>query len=390
MLLEAPRNLEIMGSVKINEVQKILKLESNSFDAPPLFNISKDEIDEIMNRMMIVIPTKNERLNLLDNVLKAIPQNCHIALVSNSQRNKRDVYRGEQELINNFHNLTNQSISMIHQKDPGLADAFKSAGYTKILDESGLIRDGKAEGMIAATVLANYYKKDYIGFIDADNYIPGAVNEYVKDYAAGFAMSKSPYAMVRLHWRYKPKIVGRKLYFKKWGRVSETTNRFLNLLLAINTQFEVDIIKTGNAGEHAMSTKLANLIDYSTGYSIEPYHFIYLLEEFGGKEIKKRDVAKYGVDVFQIETLNPHLHEDKGERHVANMLIDSLSTIFHSNMANDQVRSEILEELRRDGAMGNEQNEPRKSTKLPSIGNIDASKFMRTVISESKSFADLS
>jgi mannosyl-3-phosphoglycerate synthase len=86
--------------------------------------------------------------------------------------------------------------------------------------------------MIIGMLLAKSLGKDFIGFVDADNYVPGSVREYVIDYAAGFCMSKTPYSMVRLHWRYKPKVVEDRLYFKKWGRVSEATNRYLNLLIS--------------------------------------------------------------------------------------------------------------------------------------------------------------
>ena len=43
--------------------------------------------------------------------------------------------------------------------------------------------------MILATVLAHLAGRRYVGFIDADNYFPGGVHEYVRGYAAGFARS---------------------------------------------------------------------------------------------------------------------------------------------------------------------------------------------------------
>ena len=69
--------------------------------------------------------------------------------------------------------------------------------------------------MVLGIIMAALMGKDFVGFIDTDNYIPGAVMEYVKHYAAGFSMASSPYAMIRILWRYKPKLVG-ELYFKRW------------------------------------------------------------------------------------------------------------------------------------------------------------------------------
>jgi len=387
MLVEAPRHAEILGSVKIFDVQKVLKLESGDFEAPLLRCISNEEIEEILEKMVIIIPVKNERINLLDGVLRAIPQKCKIIVVSNSTRMKRDVFKMEEDVIRRFYRLTKHPILIIHQKDPGVALSYREVGFESIIDGNGLVRDGKAEGMITGLLIAKYLKKDYIGFVDADNYFPSAVNEYVRDYAAGFCMSKSPYSMVRLHWKHKPKIVKRKLYFKKWGRVSEITNKYLNLLLASQTGFETDIIKTGNAGEHAMTMELADIMKFSTGYSIEPYQFIYLLEEFGKGETEYVDAANTGIEVFQIETLNPHLHEEKGEKHVKGMMMDSLATIFYSRLANKYLKSKIIEELKANKVIETEK-EIKKNHVIPSIKEIDNKKFVKLLEENSETIVN--
>ncbi|AEA47006.1 mannosyl-3-phosphoglycerate synthase [Archaeoglobus veneficus] len=376
MLIEAPRHAEIFGSVKIYDVQKVLKLDSEKIDTPLLRSFSKDEIEEVLNKLSVIIPIKNEKIHLLDGVLRAVPRSCPIIVVSNSQRGKRDVFKMERDVIAHFHNLTKHPVTVIHQKDPGLGLAFKEVGYDRILDENGFVRDGKAEGMIAGLLLAKHMGKEYVGFVDADNYVPCAVNEYIKDFAAGLCMSESPYAMVRLHWRHKPKIVKSKLYFRKWGRVSEVTNRYLNLLLAAQTGFETHIIKTGNAGEHAMTMRLAEIMGYSTGYSIEPYQYIYLLEEFWKGEGRYSEATSAGIEVFQIETLNPHIHEEKGEKHVKDMLHDSLSTIYHSRLSDRQLKSKILEELKANNVL-KEGEKPRKNITIPPIKEIDVNSFMK-------------
>jgi len=387
MLIEAPRHAEILGSVKIYDVQKVLKLESGEFEAPLLRCISTDEVEEVLERMVIIIPVRNERINLLDGVLRAIPQKCTIIVVSNSSRIKRDIFKMEEDVIKRFYRLTKHPIMIIHQKDPGIALSYKEVGFESIINGDGLVRDGKAEGMITGLLIAKFLKKDYIGFIDADNYFPSAVNEYVRDYAAGFCMSKSPYSMVRLHWRHKPKIVKRRLYFKKWGRVSEITNKYLNLLLANQTGFETDIIKTGNAGEHAMTMELAGIMEFSTGYSIEPYQLIYLLEEFGRGETEYVDAANTGIEVFQIETLNPHLHEEKGEKHIKGMMMDSLSTIFYSQLANKYLKSKIIDELRANKVIESERD-IKKNHIIPSIKDIDNRKFIKVLEESSETIVN--
>ena len=297
MLIETPRHREVVGAVRISEIQRILKLECNSHEESLTENVTKDSLEETMDDMTIVLPVMDERLNLLDGVLKAIPDSCNIAIVSNSQRKSNRSFEMEKELVEGFYDTTRHPISIVHQRDPGLAKAFDEVGYDHLLDADGKVRNGKAEGMLAGLLLAKNSDKKYVGFIDADNYIPGSTNEYVRDFAAGFCMSDSPYTFVRLHWSHKPKVVGKRLQFNKWGRVSELTNRYLNQLIAEQTGFGTEIMKTGNAGEHALTMALAEKLDYSTGYSIEPYHIVHLLEKFGKDAKDDGDVVKKGVDI---------------------------------------------------------------------------------------------
>ncbi len=385
MLIELPRRTEIFGSVKIHEMQRVLKIDSGGFTNPRAKDIPLDVIKDVLKRFAIIVPVKDEKLHLLDGVLRAIPFDCTIIVVSNTNRDAPDGYKMECDLVQNIHELTQQELIIVHQKDPDLGVAFQEAGYDALLDEHTVVRDGKAEGMIIGMLLAKALGKEYIGFADADNYIPGSVREYVIDYAAGFCMAESPYSMVRLHWRYKPKVVEDKLYFKKWGRVSETTNKYLNLLMSLHSGFETRILITGNAGEHALTTKLADILSYSTGYSIEPYHFVCLFDNFGASVKKYPDLeaATAGIEVFQIETLNPHIHEEKGGMHIRNMLLDSLQTVYHSKLSNDYVRDKILEEL---GDML-EWEEPRQNLVMPPIASVDAVQFEAQLATTAKSYA---
>ncbi len=374
MLIELPKHSEVFGSVKIHELQKVLKLESGKVIAPLIRGFSREELKEVFSKMAIVVPVKDERMHLLDGVLRSIPEDCTVVVVSNSRGEEQDVFKLETNLPSKFSNISNQRIAVIHQKDPGLSLAFKEVGYESILDKNGLVRDGKGEGMIVGVLISKMLGCDYVGFVDADNYIPCSVNEYVSIYASVLSLAESPYAMVRLHWRYKPKVMEDRLYFRKWGRVSEITNKYINMLLSMMTGFETLIVKTGNAGEHAMTMKLAEIMEFSTGYSIEPYQLIYLLEEFWNGETRFKDALSSGVSVYQVETINPHVHEEKGEKHIKEMLLASLSVIYHSKLAKDELKERIFEELRNHEVVKSKR-EIRRCVRMPPICDIDVRKF---------------
>ena len=385
MRIESPRYTERFGSVRINDVQQVLELDSGKAKELPLQEniavqkVEEDVIKDFEEKMAIVIPTKDEKLKLFEGVVSGVPHECLIIVVSNSQRKGVDRFRMEKDTLSQYCHFTRREALIIHQKDPVLARALAEAGYTDILGEDGLVRNGKAEGMVAAMLIAMLAKKEYVGFIDADNYFPGSVWEYARCYAAGFSMAKSPYAIVRILWRYKPKISAG-VFFKKWGRVSEITNRCMNSLISNQTGFETQIIKTGNAGEHAMSLKLAEILTYASGYAVEPQELVSIFEGFGGiLPMAHPTAARHGVEIFQTETRNPHLHEEKGGQHLlTEMLLPGLGAVYHSPLCDDETKQVITNELLQQNALKPGEKPPKPRLIAP-LKNVDLKKFTATM-----------
>jgi mannosyl-3-phosphoglycerate synthase len=351
MKLDHPRYTERFGAISLHGVQRVYELDSGFSNGRPtsetIRSIGNEEISEIEKKMAIVIPIKGERLKLLEGVLSGIPHDCLTIIVSNSPRQPVDRYKLEKEALEQFNRFVGKNALILHQKDPGLSDALKEVGYTSIFGPDDIVRNGKAEGMVIGMLLAKMAGKEFVGFIDADNYVPGAVNEYVKIFASGLAMSNSPYTMVRISWIYKPKVSESGLYFSKWGRVSEITNQYLNSLVSYYTGFETEVMRTGNSGEHCMSMKLAELLTYSSGFSVEPYEIVNVLEEFGGiLPTENQDAMDKGIEISQVETRNPHFHEEKGDDHIKEMFFGSLGCIYHSKICPPRLREKIIEELR--------------------------------------------
>ena len=384
MFIESPRYTERFGAVRINAVQRVIALDSGfKSELPPygamgMMKIDEDTIKRFEDKMAVVISIKDEKLKLFEGVISGLPHDCLIIVVSNSQQGRIDRFKMEKDALNQICRYTMRNAFIVHQKDPIIAEAIRQAGYSDILGEDGLIRDGKSEAMVMGLLMAKVARKEYVGFIDADNYFPGAVLEYVRNFAAGFSLARSPYSMVRILWHYKTKISGG-IYFKKWGRVSETTNKCLNDLIFSKTDFETEVIRTGNAGEHAISMKLAELLPYASGYAVEPGELMFLFESFGGilPEID-HEAVEHGIDLFQIETRNPHMHEEKGTQHLKDMLLSGLATIYHSPLCEESTKRLILRELVNQGALSSRGKPPVPHFNAP-IGKIDSSKFMDAI-----------
>ncbi|HEX5975763.1 MAG TPA: mannosyl-3-phosphoglycerate synthase [Nitrososphaeraceae archaeon] len=390
MRVDLPRYTERFGSISLHGVQRVYELDSGSSNGRPtseaIRRIGNEEMSEIERKMAIVIPVKGERLKLLEGVLSGIPHDCLTIIVSNSPRQPVDRYKLEKEALEQFNQFAEKNALIVHQKDPGLSEALREVGYTSIFGPDDMVRNGKAEGMIIGMLLTKMAGKEYVGFIDADNYVPGAVNEYVKIYASGIAMSNTPYTMVRVSWIYKPKISETGVYFSKWGRVSEITNQYLNSLISYYTGFETEVMRTGNSGEHCMSMKLAELLTYSSSFSVETYEMVNLLEEFGGiVPTENQEAMDKGIEVMQVETRNPHFHEEKGDIHLKEMIDGSLGCIYHSKICHPKLREKIIEELRGKGVI-EENQEPSVLQKINPFKDIDMLQFGKILHNRATSF----
>jgi mannosyl-3-phosphoglycerate synthase len=363
------------------------KNKNTKTESEVIRSIDDEIISKIEAEMAIVIPIKGERLKLLEGVLSGIPHDCLTIIVSNSPREPIDRYKLEKQAFEQFNRFTEKKSVIIHQKDHGLAKALEGVEYPDLFDSEGKIRNGKGEGMFIGMLLSKMMGKKYVGFVDSDNYVPGAVNEYTKIFSSGIALSTTPYTMVRVSWIYKPKISESGVRFSKLGRVSEMTNQFLNLMISYYTGFETEVIRTGNSGEHCMSVQLAELLTYSSGFSIEPYEIVNLLEQFGGiTPPEHKDTMEKGVEVMQIETRNPHFHEEKGDLHIKEMFSQGWGSIFHSKLCHPELREKLKAELVSRGIL-DKVKEPPQLPKMRPFIDIDILKFEKILKEQTNSLS---
>jgi mannosyl-3-phosphoglycerate synthase len=387
---------ERFGAVRIHELQRVIELDSGAVaDAgqPGLSAGSRivgpEALRAVETQLVIVVPCMNETRSVIEGVLSGIPHDCLIVLVSNSDRSPVDRYEIEAQTVEQFCRLAGRSAVTVHQRDPGLAAAFKAAGMEELIDDDGLVRRGKGEAMLIGMALAAMTGRRYVGYVDADNYVPGAVHEYCKAYAAGLHIAGSPYSMVRISWHSKPKLRDGRLFFSRRGRSSEVTNEWLNKLLAEYSGFGTEVIATGNAGEHAMSLALGLKLRLAGGFAVEPYEYVDLFEQFGGVlESNDPEVMTSSVPVVQIETRNPHFHDNKGEEHVQGMRMQALNVVYHSPVTLPAVRQAIIEFMVAQGALEVGQ-EPQRERVYPPVGSLDLDLLYDGLDAEALSFRQL-
>jgi mannosyl-3-phosphoglycerate synthase len=385
--LDRPHRTERFGAVRIHELQRVIELDSGSCDeavdrSKTSLRVPAGAIRAVEQDMVVVVPCMNETRKVIEGVLSGIPHGCLIVLVSNSSRQPVDRYEIEAQTVEQFCQLADRPAITVHQRDPGLAAAMKAAGATDLIGEDGLLRTGKGEAMFIGLALAALTGRRYLGYIDADNFVPGAVNEYCKAYAAAMHLADSPYAMVRICWHSKPKLRDGRLFFSRRGRTSQLTNQFLNQLIGEYCGFGTEVVATGNAGEHAFTMALGMKLRLASGFAVEPYEFLDLFEQFGGVlESPHPEVMERSVSVSQIETRNPHFHDDKGDNHVQDMRLQALNVLYHSPVCLPSVRSDILDFLVGQGEIA-PGGEPNRERTYPPVGTLALDRLCDVVLTE--------
>lgn len=237
-------------------------------------------LEAVFEKMVIIVPCKDEPVKTIQNILRGVPPDCAVILVSNC----RDGYQAKARMLENTCRYGREAI-LVHQKFRGAAAAFDAVGVRELLDQTfpEKIRDGKGEGMYLGIAMARTFfpDREYVGFVDADNQVPGSVNEYCRVYAAGFILSNQyddsgdEHVMVRVSWPSKPKVRDGEISFDEpEGRSSRVVNRFLDRLFAEPFGDGSKFITTGNAGEHAMTMDMALSSRWANGYAIETYQFM--------------------------------------------------------------------------------------------------------------------
>lgn len=427
MRLNFNGNLARVGNVDVHAVSKVTQLDSGVIVGRDRYETLEDgSVDATLShlslvgieeQLAIIVPCMNEEHFILEGVLRGIPNHCLVILVSNSNAEN---FKAESIILADICTTTQRNGIVVHQQDPGLACAFAGAGMWHITtakadansrNSTGRIGicNGKGEAMMIGVALAKIADKAFVGFIDADNFVPGAVHEYCKIYAAGLhhalhdssSPSKSgdqPLVMVRLKWKSKPKIIDGKLVPQDSGRCSRIVNEWMNRLLmsVLGHESQYDILKTANAGEHAMSIDLAMRLQFATGYAVEPFQLIDAWERSGVLPLippgtpPRSDAHQIQFDnlplgnrvkILQVETMNPHIHDfGKGEEHVLKMQSQGLGTIYHSKVMSQGLRDQLQAFMSKElmGIVGKD-GIPQETCAYPPMEGMDWEAFQWTL-----------
>ncbi|MFI5844945.1 mannosyl-3-phosphoglycerate synthase [Catenuloplanes sp. NPDC051500] len=385
MRLEQHLRDERFGAVRIHELQRVVELDSGRHPAGRAGDseiVPADEIGDVLRQMVIVVPCMDEPRRVIEGVLAGIPHDCLIVLVSNSERTPVDRFAIEVQGVEDFCRIAERAAVVVHQGDPGLASAIKAAGLPELLDDDGLVRGGKGEAMLIGMAIAAMTGRAYVGYVGADNHVPGAVHEYVTAYAAGLRLAGGPYAMVRIPRHPRPVVREGRLLLDGTGGDAEITNYFLNRVLAEHSGLATEMIATGDAGERALSLPLGLRLRAAGGRAGEAHEFVDLFAQFGSPE-------QEAVTVLQIEMRDSQSPDeasagDPGAGSEPGRWADVLGALYHSPVTPPVVREEIVRFLADRGL-----SQPRPEWIYPPLAALDFDLLKEVLAREAGTFREI-
>jgi mannosyl-3-phosphoglycerate synthase len=92
-----------------------------------------------------------------------------------------------------------------------------------------------------------------------------------------------------------------------------------------------------------------------------------------------------GIEILQIETRNPHFHEEKGDAHLRQMFLEALGCIFHSKICHPELRDKIKSELQSRELLEGAEEPPQLQTIKP-FKDVDVSAFSQVLHEKATSY----
>ncbi len=296
------------------------------------------DMDYFVRHTAFVISHKSEPVDTLLTILRYIPADSPRIVVTNcSPRTLPQLsYALGEELT------SRGATYLVHQKDAHIAQFFHECGVPHILDASGVVRNGKGEGMYIGTILAALLGTvEWVVYFDADNYAPSALLEYILAMGQLFTSSSagaySPYRgrqeypesaplhNVRVCWASKPHYNG--VTFtpqpQVLGRCTQVIAPLCDELLRAWAPENNQRLLASNAGEQGMTMAAATALRFSSGFSIETFQLLELAL-IGARNPN----ATARVRLQQYLSSSPHFHEKKDDAHIRDMIADSLGGIL--------------------------------------------------------------
>ena len=281
----------------------------------------------LLGRMAFVVCHKNEHVQTLVGVLRHLPTESSIVVVSNCP----EPQLGELRSLLSGLLARHQRVFVVHQRDRAIARFFGDRGVTGILGGDDLVRNGKGEAMYIGALCAVLLESTGgVVFYDADNHMPSSLLEYTFGIATELAKTNSmaldgaeTLHNIRLAWASKVDFREPLPDGPVMGRCSAVVSPLITTIVESLFGAVSPPIRSPNAGEQAMSWDAVTTLRFSSGFSNEAFQLLDLLFASVSSNGRPRRVL-----LQQFHSVNPHVHTKRNDEHIRNLVAQSVGGIL--------------------------------------------------------------
>jgi mannosyl-3-phosphoglycerate synthase len=367
MIIDEPRDILDYGYIRLHTTMKILEIDGRGFmgERSDVYPMGDDVVSEVFQRIAYVIIEKNLDFHTFWSIITAFPHMARVIVVSLSSRKPYDRYFDEVRLARLIMHKTGRWVGVFTLYDPTWEEVLEKTPFKVLLNDDGTVKTGRGEAYVLGTMVASWMASSFVGYIDGNNLTPGAAYEYAMAFATIFDnLREHNDVMVRIKRSTTGLIANSNKALRKRAKASQIINDIVNMLISKYEGKLVHVIDTADSTDVGMTMETAEKLPWAGGNAPEIYHVIYLLERcwLDKKAWYRCPFAATGMFLYQIEAVSPQLHYEYSDEELLSHIVESLGIVYHSSIADDEIKDKILETLRK---LGYKEDEPPKPVVYP-------------------------
>jgi len=375
MLVQAPVDFVDYGYIRIYSLSKILEIDDRGFfsERNNVMGVDYDVTTEFMRKTAYIVVEKNLDFHTLWGLVTAFPHFTQVIIISLSSK---DRLYDERRLARLIMARTGRYVAVVSVYDPTWGEVLRKTPFKVLLTDDGTVRPGIGEAYILGTLITNWMSNSYIGYIDGNNLLPGTAYEYAMAFLSIFNTMKTfNHIMVRIKRSTRGWLAINHKPLRKVAKISQIVNDLVNAIISKHRGEYVDFVQTADTIDMGMTLEMAEKLPWARGRCPGLYHLIYILDRCWLE--KKRWVrCPFGwlrAYITQIEAITPHALYEVSDKELLARLAECLGIIYHSRIADDEVKDEILRVLKK---YGYQEDEPPKPVVYPPTIIVDPVKIM--------------
>ncbi len=375
MLVQSPIDVLDYGYIRFYSLSKILEIDDRGFfsERNNVMGVDYDVTMGYMRKTSYIVVEKNLDFHTFWSLVAAFPHFTRVIMISFSPKKR---LFDEVRLARLIMARTGRYVAVVSIYDPVWGEVLNKTPFKRLLTNDGTIKPGIGEAYILGTLITNWMSNSYIGYLDGNNLLSGTAYEYAMAFLSIFNTMKTfNHIMVRIKRSTKGWLANNHKSLRKVAKVSQIINDLVNTAISKHKGEYVDFIQTADTIDMGMTLEMAEKLPWVGGRCPGLFHLVYILERcwLDKKRWVRCPFAWLRAYITQVEAITPHALYDIDDKELFARLVECLGIIYHSKIADSDIKEKILSILKK---YGYEEDEPPRPVVYPPTISVDPIKIM--------------